>query len=466
MLQKMKPKVGLLGIMQGLYDESQPEIPENQTKFVKELTAYLDDVVEIDFPEIAKDRDGIERIVKTFNDKDYDGIISLNLLYSPGMRVVQAMKDNRLPVLIANIQPLAEVTQDWNWSLLTTNQGIHGSQDTANMLMRLGVKPTIITEDWHTKAFKDFVEDWAAAAYTKKRLKSVKGAVFNKMQGMGDILGDEVAYFQKFGMEIDYESIGLVVEEFEKVTKEEVDEQVEEDAKNFEIMPNLPEESHRYAARLQIAFEKFMVKKGYEAFTPNFTIYHDDGARLRQLPILGASNLLAKGYGYSAEGDVHAMLLTVIGHLLIGDPHFTEMYSLDYVRDAALMSHMGEGNWKIARKDRPIKLIDRPLDIGDMENPPTPIYSAQPGETTMATLVPVEGSRYRMLISKGEVLDTEEIPGIPMNYSFFKPDQGIRASMNDWLKYGGTHHQVMFTGDHMRRLRMLCDVLDIECIEV
>ena len=56
------------------------------------------------------------------------------------------MKDNRLPVLIANIQPLAEVTQDWNWSLLTTNQGIHGSQDTANMLMRLGVKPTIITE--------------------------------------------------------------------------------------------------------------------------------------------------------------------------------------------------------------------------------------------------------------------------------------------------------------------------------
>ena len=124
----MKPKVGLLGIMQGLYDESQPEIPENQTKFVKELTAYLDDVVEIDFPEIAKDRDGIERIVKTFNDKDYDGIISLNLLYSPGMRVVQAMKDNRLPVLIANIQPLAEVTQDWNWSLLTTNQGIHGSR--------------------------------------------------------------------------------------------------------------------------------------------------------------------------------------------------------------------------------------------------------------------------------------------------------------------------------------------------
>lgn len=41
MLQKMKPKVGLLGIMQGLYDESQPEIPENQTKFVKDRKSVV-----------------------------------------------------------------------------------------------------------------------------------------------------------------------------------------------------------------------------------------------------------------------------------------------------------------------------------------------------------------------------------------------------------------------------------------
>jgi L-arabinose isomerase len=465
MLQKKKPKIGILALMQGLYDVSQPEIPAQQTVFVKEVIAKLSDGIDFDF-DLGKERASIERIVEKYNKEGYDGIMVVNVMYSPGLRLIQAFKQNRLPVLVANIQPLPSVTQDWNWSLLTTNQGIHGAQDTANMLLRVGAKPTIITEDWKSQAFKDFVTDWAVAASAVKGLRSVKAAVFNKMQQMGDILGDEVAYYKKFGIEINYESIGLVVKAFETVTEAEVDAQVAEDARNFEIAPDLPKASHRYAAKLQLAFEKFLISKGYDAFSANFTVYEDDGGRLRQLPILAASNMLAKGYGYSAEGDVHAMGLTVIGHLLIGDPHFTEMYSLDFARDAAMMSHMGEGNWKIARRDRPIRLIDRPLDIGNMENPPTPIYSAQPGVSTMATLAPISGDCYRLLISRGTVLDTDEIKGIPMNYSFFKPDAGIRKSMDDWLKYGGTHHQVLFTGDHMRRLRLFGDILGIEYIEL
>ncbi|MDR1481179.1 MAG: hypothetical protein LBI74_00965 [Synergistaceae bacterium] len=465
MLRKKKPKIGILALLQGLYDVSQPEIPVKQAEFVKEVIASLADRIDIDF-DLGKERVSIEEIVGKYNREAYDGIIVINVMYSPGLRLIQAFKQNRLPVLIANIQPLPSVTPDWNWSLLTTNQGIHGAQDTANMLLRVGAKPAVITEDWKSPAFRDFVTDWAAAASAVKDLRGVKAAMFNKMQQMGDILGDEVEYYKKFGIEINYESIGLVVKAFETVTDAEVDAQVAEDAKNFEIAPDLPKESHRYAARLQLAFEKFLISKGYDAFSANFTVYEDDGGRLRQLPILAASNMLAKGYGYSAEGDAHAMGLTVIGHLLIGDPHFTEMYSLDFVRDAALMSHMGEGNWKIARRDRPIRLIDRPLDIGNMENPPTPIYSAQPGVSTLVTLAPLSGDCYRMLISRGTVLDTEEIKGIPMNYSFFKPDAGVRKSMDDWLKYGGTHHQIMFTGDHSRRLRMFCEILGIECIEV
>lgn len=38
--------------------------------------------------------------------------------------------------------------------------------------------------------------------------------------------------------------------------------------------------------------------------------------------------------------------------------------------------------------------------------------------------------------------------------------------INEWLKYGGTHHQVMFRGNHLRKCRLLCSILDIEYIEV
>lgn len=389
----------------------------------------------------------------------------VNLLYGPGMRVVQAFKNSRLPVLIANIQPLPSVTDDWDWKKCTTNQGIHGIQDTSNMLMRLGIKPEIITEDWTSDNFRQFFADWAVAAATASALKQSRVSIIEKMQGMGDIMGDEVAFYRVFGIEVNYDGLGEVYKCFETVTEAEIDEAVSIDRQNFVIDENLSADSHRYAAKLQIAFEKFCEKFGYDGFTANFNVFREDG-RISQLPILGASNMLAKGYGYSAEGDVHILACTLLGHLIAENPHFTEMYSLDFARDAAMLSHMGEGNWKVARKDRAIRLIDRPLDIGSCSNPPTPVFSGEPGEATIISLVAIEGERYRLVVSPGIVLDTREIPGMLMNYTFFRPFTGVKSCMDEWLRNGGTHHQVMFIGNQVRKLKMLCGILKIECVEV
>ncbi|GHU81514.1 L-arabinose isomerase 2 [Spirochaetia bacterium] len=465
MITKQKPKIGFLGLMQGLYDKSQPELPKMQEQWAKEVVKQLSDVADVDFPGPAKERPDIEKYVKYFNDKEYDGIMIVNLLYSPGNRLIQAMKKNTLPVLVANIQPLPDVTSNWNWIYLTTNQGIHGIQDTSNVLMRLGVNPAIITEDWKAPRFKKFFEDWAQAANTVARLKKTKVAIFSRMHNMGDILGDDAALCRKFGVEANFETIGPVYRLMEALTEKEIDAQIEEDKKNFKIDPKLPVESHRYAARMQLGFEKFLIANGYDGFSQFFNIYKEDG-RLKQLPILGGSSLLAKGYGYSAEGDTHVLLLTVIGHMLVGDPHFTEMYSLDFGKDAAMLSHMGEGNWKVARKDRGVTLIDRPLDIGDVENPPTPKFNVEPGVATLLSIVAVEGSHYRLLVSKGTILDTEELKDVPMNHAFFKPDNGIKAAMDNWLKYGGTHHEVLHLGDWRSRFQALSRILDIEYIEV
>ncbi len=465
MITKSKPKIGFLGLMQGLYDKSQPEIPANQTKFAKEVIEYLKDVADIDFPDVARDRKSIEEIVKYFNDKQYDGIMVVNLIYSPGRRLVQALKYNQLPLMLACIQPLPSVTQDWNWSLLTTNQGIHGIQDTANMVLRLGVDAEITVDDWHSESFKSFFSDWAQAAYTVRHLHELQIAKFGRFSDMGDIKGDDYAFYKKFDIAVHEYGIGAIYPYMEKVTDAEIDALIEEDKKNFAIDPNIPEKNWRYALRMQVAFEKFMIDNDIQGFSQHFDVYAEDG-RFDQVPILAACNLLAKGYGYSAEGDTNVTALTMIGHLLDENPGFTEMYSLDFKRDACMMSHMGEGNWKLARKDRPVKLIDRPLDIGGLDNPPTPVFSGEVGEAVICSLVALEGDYYRLVVCKGENLDTDEIPGIPMNYTFFKPDTGVKAAMTGWLQNGGTHHEVMFMGDIRRKLEMLCNMLDIEYVEV
>lgn len=455
-----KPRIGLLGIMHGLYDESQPQITTQQEGFAKQVAARLAGVADVTFPGAAKSRQQIEQIMRKFNDGSYDGIMVVMLLYSPGFRLITALRENRLPVLLANIQPIASLTSDWDWSRLTTNQGIHGAQDTGNMLMHAGARPAVITEDWQSETFVRFVEDWARAAKTARELARMRIACFGRMKGMGDIVGSDETMLRVLGPEVLFEGIGEVHARMERVTEKEIDAQVAEDARAFAVDPKLPRENHRYAVRLQIGLQRFMEDNGYDGFSANFDVFREDG-RFKQIPMLAASNLMAKGYAYSNEGDVHTAAMVGAGHVLAGGGHFTEMYSLDFTRDSALMSHMGEGNWRIARTDRPIRLIDRELEIGGLSNPPTLVFSAQPGPATIVSLVPL-GDGYRLVALEGDILDTEEYRAVPMPYFHLKPDTGIRRSMDAWILAGGTHHQALVLGRHARRWKMLSDILRID----
>jgi L-arabinose isomerase len=206
-------------------------------------------------------------------------------------------------------------------------------------------------------------------------------------------------------------------------------------------------------------------EQGYRGFSFHFDSIGGDG-RFEQLPLLAASDLMADGYGYAAEGDTNTASLMCAAQALIGDAHFSEMYAMDWDLDSVLISHMGEGNWKLARADRPVRLIDRELGIGRLDNPPTPVFSAQPGPATTAALVPIEGEFWRLLVGRGEVLDTPELPKVEMHYFHFRPQSGIEQFMDHWLRSGGPHHFVLNLGEHADRWRRLAELLDLEYLEL
>ena len=466
MIVKRKPKIGILGIMQKLYDKTYPNIVETQSNYVRNVINELQDIANFKFSRPARDRKDIEQIVEEYNnDKELDGIMIMMLTYSPGQRIVPALKNNKLPIMLANTQPLPSVTQDWNMEHLTYNQGIHGAQDNMNAIVRLGINCPVVTGNWKEEEFKNFVKDWALAAQAAKALKRTRIAVVGRMPGMGDITFDSSALLKKLGVEVVDESMGKIYSYLEKVTKEEIEKVKGENAKNFEIDPNLKEEQYNFAAKFQVAIEKFLKDENYDGYSIYFDSVKDDG-RFEQLPLMAASNLMAKGYGYGAEGDALAATAVILGHILGENGHFTEMYAMDFERDSIFMSHMGEGNWKVARKDKPIKLIDRFLGIGDLNNPPTIVFNVQPGQGTIASLAPISEGNFRLVVSKGEVLDSEEYPNVEMPYFHFKPDTGVRDSMKNWLKNGGTHHQCFNIGDIVRRWELFAEMVGIECVRV
>jgi L-arabinose isomerase len=461
-----KPRIGLLGIMQELYDDMIPGITGRQAAYAEAVAERLDGVADVTFTRPARNREDVETITRELVAQDVDGIAIVMLTYGPAMRTVRALMDAPVPLLLANIQPERSVTPAWDMSDLTYNQGIHGAQDQANALVRADVPLSVITGEWQSPEFERAFEDWARAAQAVSALRRTRiGLLGYPMNGMGDILYDAPSLLRRLGPMVVAEDLGPLVARIGEVPDADADAVIAEHRERFEVADNLPRHRHAYAARFEVALRSLLEEKGYAGFSFHFDSIGGDG-RFQQLPLLAASDLMAEGYGFAAEGDTNTASLMVAAQTMIGDAHFSEMYAMDFELDSVLISHMGEGNWKIARKDRPIKLIDRPLGIGRLDNPPTPVFSAEPGPATSAALVPLEGEYYRFVVGRGEVLDTPELPKVEMHYFHFRPERGVRAFMDDWLGLGAPHHFVINLGDHAARWRRLAELLDIEYVEI
>ena len=460
-VEPARPRIGLLGVMQSLYDDMLPGIAERQAAYAQEVAAALAGVCDVEVAPPVKERADAERAMADLAGRGLDGLLVVMLTYGPAMRVARLLAETPLPVCLANIQPVGEVTDAWDMGDLTYNQGIHGAQDTANAMVRAGRPFHVVTEDWRSDAFPPAIARWARAAAAVTRWRALKvGVVGYAMNGMGDIRTDVHELMRTLGPQVDAIAPGAVHRSATGVSDADVRELITAEDERFEIDPALSAEQREDHARMQLGIERLLTAGGYGAYSAHFDAIADDG-RFARLPLAAASSLMAKGYGYGAEGDALTAALMAAAIDLLGDTQFTEMYAMDFARDAILMSHMGEGNWALARSDRPVRLINRPLGIGALADPPTFLFQYATGPVTLATLVSLDG-RFRLVVAEGEILDTDELPALEMPYGFFHPDSGVRGCMDAWLRLGGPHHQVLNPGRRSADWAVFCELSGIE----
>ncbi|MCE5188075.1 MAG: L-fucose/L-arabinose isomerase family protein [Eubacteriales bacterium] len=459
-----KPKIGLLGLMTDGYEPNFPGITARQENYARELASLFSGVADVDFPGAGLNRASIEQKVRTFNERQYDGILIVLLTYSHAVYLQHALQDNRLPIALAVIQPDYAVKSEYVELDLTVNQGIHGAQDNANMIVRSGFPCQFFAGERHDPRLVGFVEDFARAAMTYRALRGMKVGVLSRMCGMGDILVDDMAFYKNIGVEICNDTVGSVYSRMQGLTKAQIDAQIEKDRALFTIDPKLGYESHAEAVKLYLGFKQWLTDKGFDAFTAQFDIFGDD-KRFRQLPLYAASQLMADGFGYAAEGDFVCAAMVAAAHRLgDGGGNFTEMYMMDFEQNAICFCHAGEGNWATHRKDVKPRLIDRYLGEGGLENPPTLMFTPEVGRSTLTSLAPMSGDRFRLVVATGDVLPKNDLVGCEMPYIFWRPDSGMTNCVENWLRAGGTHHEVISLGDVSSRWKMLCDLWGAEFV--
>ena len=461
-----KPKIGLLGMMLDGYEPIFPGIIRDRNDYARTLVKELSVLADISFDALATNRKEIEETVKRYNMQELDGILMVLFTYSHSGWIMNAMKRNHLPLALAILQPDEQMKPEFTEYDFTINQGIHGAQDNANMLRRLEIPFQVFAGSRKGPRFAQFFETFSRAAAAYRQLQGMRIAVIGKMNNMCDVFADDIGLQQKLGCEFSYEEIASVRTLMESVTEEAALQEVAREQDVFVIDDTMTEAVHKDAVIQYLALKEFMKNGSFDAITIHFETLGVDG-RFERLPFLAASNLMADGFGYAAEGDAMCAVLVKLAMLgCDGQATFSEMYAMDFASGSILMCHAGEGNWRVARKDRKPRLIDKVFNEGGLQNPPTPLFTPEPGEATVVSLAYMGHDRYKFVVSYGEILDKCDLLGCEMPYLFFKPNTGIDRCVEAWLKEGGTHHEAVMRGDTREYFRMLADMVGVEYVEV
>jgi L-arabinose isomerase len=140
---------------------------------------------------------------------------------------------------------------------------------------------------------------------------------------------------------------------------------------------------------------------------------------------------------------------------------------MDFAGNAALMMHMGEGNWRMARPDEPVRLLRSNQGMADLRYEPLLLaFSLKPGDATLVSLTTAAGGRLKFIVSEGEVLDFPYIPDLKRPHFKFRPAGKLGDFLTRFSLEGGSHHQALAYGHWAATVEKIASLLGIPCARV
>ena len=459
-------KVGLLGLMLELYDQY-PELKPKMAQFAEELVDVCLPFADVEFPGVCNTRDQVTRAVAGFEIGGKDLIIVVLLTYAPSHIALPALLHTHLPILILNTQRLYGITAETTSQETTENHGMHGVQDLSNVLLRAGRAFHLVTGHYLDERVLAEVRSWCDAARVAGFVNGMCiGLLGYAMEGMGDFYVDQTALLAQVGVDVRHVAMKGLAECARTAPDDRIAAQMAEDRRRFQFQEGITREEHEANARLEWALRETLRERGLHGFAAHFFAAGEEGW-LDTLPFLAASKLLGEGYGFGGEGDVTSAAAVALLAELAGSANFTEMFTMDLAGNAALMMHMGEGNWTMARRDEPVHLVRSSLGLVDLRVDPLLLaFSLEPGEVTLVSLTTGAGGRLRFVVTEGEVPDFPYIPDLGRPHFKFCPDGDLSDFLTRFSTAGGSHHQALAYGRWGDTVVRVAAVMGIECTRV
>jgi L-arabinose isomerase len=390
-----------------------------------------------------------------------------SLSYSPSLLALPALQRTRLPIIIWNTQELRAVDETFTVAAMIDNHGVHGTQDLANVLTRGGIRFHYVTSADQEPEGLTELGDFFAAAAAVRRLRSARvGLLGYPFPAMGDFAVDTTHLAATLGCSW----VNLTVEDYIQRSAaagaDEVAGLVADYRRNYDVAADITEADLVCSARAELALRGMVADHRLDALTYQFMAFGED-ERTSTLPFVGASRLMADGIGFGGEGDLIAAAWTALLNWLRPPASFSEIFTIDFAGDSLFLSHMGEANVAMARRDRKVPLVARPTPITRTRDRQLALVTTfEPGPATCAALTQGPGGQWRIIAAPATIENFGPLPGFCVPHFKLKPLADVRRFLTAYAQAGGPHHNAVCFGDARRRLRLAAGLVDAEYCEI
>ncbi|MHA7280834.1 L-arabinose isomerase [Arthrobacter sp. MDT2-2] len=459
---------------QDLYGEETLQQVAEQSQEIVRILGEAGLPVKVVWKPTLKDSTSIRRMALEVNAADNAiGVIAWMHTFSPAKMWIAGLDALRKPLLHLHTQ--INVALPWgeiDFDFMNLNQAAHGDREFGYIQSRLGVPRKTVVGHVSDASVCAKVSSWQRAAAGWAAVHELKVARFgDNMRNVAVTEGDKTEAELRFGVSINTWGVNELVAAVEAQSDADVDALVAEYEETYDVVPELRRggarhESLRYGARQELGLLSFLEEGGFGAFTTNF----EDLGALRQLPGLAVQRLMARGYGFGAEGDWKTAVLVraakVMGAGLPGGASLMEDYTYHLVpgEEKILGAHMLEICPTLTTSKPTLEV--HPLGIGGKEDPVRLVFDTDAGPGVVVAMSDMR-DRFRLTANAVEVVPPDApLPNLPVARAVWKPEPSLETSAAAWLSAGAAHHTVLTTAVGLDVFEDFADIAEVELLRI
>jgi L-fucose isomerase-like protein len=419
---------------------------ENGAAYARDLVDLLpgqaprDQLEPVVFPGLLEGESDIPRVLKHFEDKALDALCLI-----PGNFTL----DHIMPLMA---EPTGLPTLLWAIPTQQAWGALVAVQQTVLPFKELGLPFRLVIGKPEDPRVWQRAMPYLQAAAIRRRLRGLRLGIMGwRAQGMSDVVFDELALREAFGVQVVNVGLTRYSRTFSAVPEEEVETAWKETKPKFNI-DSLDEGVGKYGVRSYLALKRLVAEEALQAIT--LECFHDHLGG----PCLGFSALNDQGVAAPCENDVLASILMAAGQMLTGQPTFhADIVEADLVENTAILHHCGNMPLMLAADAKPVlKAIRESAGPGAFG--PTIKTTMSPGAVTAVNLVGRAGTM-RMCALEGTALHFKtEMPG---SGALLKLDCNLEKALEHFGNEGYGHHFVVIRGHVSLVVEEWCRQADI-----